>query len=586
MRDGSETMSLSARGVLLVLAVTLPSAASADAVMVTRAMTASTIMEAFVKEDAILVELELGEQELARFPSLIEAATGAKGFPVPIPPASKLSFVADGVRLRGTIESAERRKKVERDEVSGEPLPTSAAQEVLFVVLRYPLRNPPRTLVLSPPSKDGYATADIGFVVYHRGVAVNDFRYLAASEQLELDWEDPFYSQFERRTLKRQFSSPMNIFLYVEPFEVRKEFVVRPLDLARFTDLDIEPHQPIPAERRAALLAQIAEFLSKRAPVTIDGERPEPILDRIHFLKRGLRMTRVVTPDEPVDGTNAIVGAIFVYPVDGLPKDVRLDWDLFDERIQRVPGSATDEAGPMPSFLVPDDSQLHWVNYLKGSALPGELEVQPPKSHVSIPVGFGVGLILAFGLWIAAWRRRSWALGHAAAALAVAAWFVPTPSVDVPVPSRVRMPSGEEAAPTIHALLYNVYRSLLRLENQGGARVRVREVALLEVVPTQAQEAGTLRYRTKWSATGSVGHWGHTHMRTNRYDAEITLARIEDQWKIADIEILEEQRVLAAQAPELRRSRSDSDFFGDEKGRSELPSALQLQAYPQLVAKR
>lgn len=610
-------MSLSARRVLLVLAVTLPSAASADAVMVTRAMTASTIMEAFVNEDAILVELEIGEQELAGFPSLVEAATGVKGFPVPIPSASKLSFVADGERLRGTVESAERRKKVERDEVSGEPLPTPTAQEVLFVVLRYPLRNPPKTLVLSPPSKDGYATADIGFVVYHRGVAVNDFRYLAASEQLQLDWEDPFYSQFERRTLKRQFNSPMNIFLYVEPFEVRKEFVVRPLDLARFTELDVQPHQPIPAERRDALLAQIAEFLSKRAPVTIDGERPKPILDRIHFLKRGLRMTRVVTPDEPVDGTNAIVGAIFVYPVDGLPKDVRLDWDLFDERIQRVPGAATDEAGPMPSFLVPDDSQLHWVNYLKGSALPGKLDVQSPKSHVSIPIGFGVGLTLALGLWIAAWRRRSWALGHAAVALAVVAWFVPAPSVVVPVPSGVRMPSGEEAAPTIHALLYNVYRSLdfrdeevvfdrlaqslsgevlervylemrkgLRLENQGGARVRVRKVALLEVVPTQAQEAGTLRYRTKWNATGSVGHWGHTHMRTNRYDAQITLALIEGQWKIADIEILEEQRVLAAQAPELRDSRSDFAFLGDEKGRLELPSALQLQGYPQLVAKR
>jgi hypothetical protein len=328
-------------------------------------------------------------------------------------------------------------------------------------------------------------------------------------------------------------------------------------------------------------------------------------------------MTRVVTPDEPVDGTNAIVGAIFVYPVDGLPKDVRLDWDLFDERIQRVPGAATDEAGPMPSFLVPDDSQLHWVNYLKGSALPGKLDVQSPKSHVSIPIGFGVGLTLALGLWIAAWRRRSWALGHAAVALAVVAWFVPAPSVVVPVPSGVRMPSGEEAAPTIHALLYNVYRSLdfrdeevvfdrlaqslsgevlervylemrkgLRLENQGGARVRVRKVALLEVVPTQAQEAGTLRYRTKWNATGSVGHWGHTHMRTNRYDAQITLARIEGQWKIADIEILEEQRVLAAQAPELRDSRSDFAFLGDEKGRLELPSALQLQGYPQLVAKR
>ena len=129
---------------------------------------------------------------------------------------------------------------MERDEVSGEPLPTSNTEEALFVVLRYPLRSQAKTLMLSPPSKDGYATADIGFVVYHQGVAVNDFRYLAASEQLQLDWEDPFYSRFERRTLKRQFDSPMNIFLYVEPFEVRKEFVVRPLDLARFTELDIQ----------------------------------------------------------------------------------------------------------------------------------------------------------------------------------------------------------------------------------------------------------------------------------------------------------------------------------------------------------
>jgi len=456
----------------------------------------------------------------------------------------------------------------------------------LFVLLRYPFRKQPRTLVLSPPSKDGYAIADIGFVIYHQGVPVNDFRYLSASERLELDWEDPFYSRFARKTLKRKFDSPMNIFLYVEPFEVRKEFVVRPVDLARFTDLDVRPHAPIPADQRDAVLARIAEFLAQRAPVTIDGARPAPILDRIHFLKRGLRMTRVVTPDEPVDGSNAIVGAIFVYPVDGMPKDVRLDWDLFDERITRVPGTATDEAGPMPYFLTPEDSQLHWLNYLKGSALPGKLEVQAPTSQVSIPIGFSLGLVLALGLWLLAWRRRSWALGHAAVALAVVAWFVPTPTADIPVSSKLRAPSGEEAAPTIHALLYNIYRALdfrdeevvfdrlaqslsgdvlervylemrkgLRLENQGGARVRVRAVDLLEVVPTHAEAAGALRYRTRWNATGSVGHWGHTHMRTNQYDAEITLAPIEGQWKIADIEILQEERVTASFAPESAAAR-------------------------------
>jgi len=34
-------------------------------------------------------------------------------------------------------------------------------------------------------------------------------------------------------------------------------------------------------------------------------------------------------------------------------------------------------------------------------------------------------------------------------------------------------------------------------------------------------------------------------MRTNSYDALVTLRRIDDQWKIADIDILEEQRIVA-----------------------------------------
>ncbi len=167
-------------------------------------------------------------------------------------------------------------------------------------------------------------------------------------------------------------------------------------------------------------------------------------------------------------------------------------------------------------------------------------------------------------------------LGHATVALGVVAWLVPTPTVDIPVPSSVRVPSGEEAAPTIHALLYNVYRALdfrdeeavfdrlaqslsgdvlervyleirkgLRLESQGGARVRVREVELLEVIPQESDRAGTLRYKSKWNATGTVGHWGHTHLRTNQYEAMITLARIKGRWKISDLAILEEERVTA-----------------------------------------
>jgi len=567
-------MPVKALPLLLLLAAVVPRSALADAVVVTRAMKANTIMEAFVEERELLVELEIRREELERFRVLSAAGAAHEDLPLPVPADAELSFVADGEILQGSIERVEQRRRLERDEVTGEPLPATGNDEALFLVLRYPLSKRPRGLVLRPPLKNGYATADIGFVLYHQGIAVNDFRYLSTAERVELDWEDPFYSRFDRKTLRRKLDSPVYVFLYVEPFEVRKEIVIRPLDLARFADLDIEPHRPIPAGQRDALLTKIADFLAERSPVTIDGEQPEPILDRIHFLKRGLRMTRVVTSDEPLDGTNAVVGAIFVYPVEGLPKEVRLRWDLFDERIRQVPASSTDEAGSMPSFLVPEDNELHWVNYLKGAALPGSLEVEAPRSRAALPVGLGLGFVLALGALIAAWRRRSWLLGHAAVAVAVVAWLVPTPTVSITLPSRVRAPSGDEAAPTIHALLYNVYRALdfrdeevvfdrlaqslsgdvlervylemragLRLENQGGARVRVREVELLDVVPMQSSEPRTLRYRAKWNATGSVGHWGHTHLRTNQYEAEIMLAPIEDRWKITDIEILEEQRV-------------------------------------------
>lgn len=570
-------MPLSVRTLAFVVAMTVPRTVAADAVVVTRAMKAGTIMEVFVEEDAILVELEVGESELRGFERLLQTADARRPLPAPIPADSMLSFLADGRPLRGTVESSERRRRVERDEVTGQASPNPGVEGVRFVVLRYPLRRHPRTLVISPPSENGYAIGDIGFVVYHEGVAVNDFRYLAAPERLELDWNDPFYSRFERRTLKRQFASPIAVFLYVEPFEVRKEVVARPLDLARFTELDVRANKPIHADRRDVVLTQISKFLAGVGTVTIDGTRVEPVLDRIHFLKRGLRMTRVVRPDEPIDGTNAIVGAIFVYPVSRIPTDVRLDWELFDHRITEVPATATDAAGPMPYVLRADDNELHWINYLKGSAQPGKLAVETPKSRISVPVVPSVASVLALVGLVLALHRRSWVLVLAAVAVAAITWLLPGPRVELPVPLGIRAPSGEEAAPTLHALLYNVYRALdfrgeevvfdrlaqslsgdvleqvylemrkgLRLENQGGARVRVREVDLLQVEPAATKATNTLRYRVRWNATGSVGHWGHTHLRTNRYDAEVTLADIDGQWKIADIEILQEERLTAA----------------------------------------
>ena len=92
--------------------------------------------------------------------------------------------------------------------------------------LEYPLPHEPPTLTISAPA--GETPASVGFVVYDRGIAVNDFRYLGRQYTLLLDWEDPWYTRFQSRNLRRRYFAPMSGFVYVEPYEVRKEIVVRP----------------------------------------------------------------------------------------------------------------------------------------------------------------------------------------------------------------------------------------------------------------------------------------------------------------------------------------------------------------------
>jgi hypothetical protein len=95
-------------------------------------------------------------------------------------------------------------------------------------------------------------------------------------------------------------------------------------------------------------------------------------------------------------------------------------------------------------------------------------------------------------------------------------------------------------------LLSDVYLQVRRgmeLKNQGGARVKVDEVTVLNTTQEGELETPGFAYRCRWTAAGSVGHWGHIHRRTNQYDAVITVEPVEGVWKITAIDLHEEQRV-------------------------------------------
>jgi len=370
----------------------------ADAIIRTQAMFATTIAEYSVDEDGITVELEIGINDLSAFRNLMPDEIYEKlgHEPLPLRDRVPLFFTEDFIiitddeqPMTGRIVEMGPQSRARRDAITGEELPATEEEPETVVRVRIEYSFASRPDSLSIGTGGNARQASIGFVVYHEAIAVNDFRYLGPQQHLTLDWIDPWYSSFRARALRRSNFAPMSGFIYVEPYEVRKEIIVRPKDLQSWVDLGLEDRETIPVEIQDELKRTAGEFLREHHPVVIDGETIEPELARINFLERTLRTSRVIDPPVELDINSAILGVIFVYPtVEPLPQRVTMNWDLFSDRIQMVPGVSVDQAGPLPAFLEPDYAVLEWQNFLKFPELPTLKVITAPPTKMENLMGY------------------------------------------------------------------------------------------------------------------------------------------------------------------------------------------------------
>ena len=561
----------------------LPTLAKPDAIVRTQAMLASTIAEYFIEEDRVRLELEIGLQDIEGFRNLLPDAIYEKLDHEPRPLAERIrDFYTHDLVLRadggnpmfGRIVEIGPRPRIVRDEISGEPLPIADDDQeiVIFAVIEYPIATRPETLTLLGPSIS--PRPGIGFVAYHRGIAVNDFRYLSPAQTLELDWADPWYTSFDTRALRRTYFAPMSGFVYVEPYEVRKEIIARPLDLQQWVDLGLENRETIPVDIQADLLRRAGEFLRVHQAVRIDGEEVVPDLARINFLERTLTSSKVIEPPRELDVYSAILGVIFVYPTDGLPDRVTMDWDLFSDRIQMVPASSVDQAGALPTFLEPDYKVLEWQNFLKNPVLPTMADIRPPPTTIQRWMSWIRWLVLLTAVLIIAWylreARRHQVSHILVGGIAVCALVISTICFRIGSEAVI---TNQRAGKVVGGLLHNIYRAFdyrreeqiydtlersvsgdlleriyletrkgLELTNQGGARAKVKDIELVEI-STRSGDDGAFVAEATWNVYGSVGHWGHIHQRSNRYVAELNITPIDDIWKLTGLEIIDEQRL-------------------------------------------
>lgn len=550
----------------------------ADAIIINKAMQSPSIAQYYIDDKGVRLDLELSTDNLKKFadlyPNDLRKLLDLKELPIDKRSkdflTKKLAIIADGMTLEGYVTSMRSGKKIQRDPITGDPLPVQKdnAPYVLYISIDYLFEKPePTTLdVISN------IPAGIGFILYHKDQAVNDFRFLAFKQTLKLDWKDPFYTAFTAKPLQRQYRHPMSLFLYIEPYEVRKEFVLRPQDLQNWIDLGIKDKKVLSVSDQKEIKTKVAAFLMQRAKVKIDDKDVSPKLDRIHFIERTLKRSGVITPPRELSTSTATLGVIYSYPVAGLPNKVDVNWDLFNEKINFIPAITTDEAGPFYNSLEPDVPVLTWNNYIRFPKDTSINSVSVTQQKIDLP-WLSFSLLLLAIIFFILYKKKSQKIWMA---LAIVSVLLSLPSFvyikkEITLPLQAQL-DEKEATTLLNSLLKNVYRSFvfkeenaiydslkksvddellsdiylqvrqsLKLKNQGGAEASVDTVTIQDLKLSSEDEGYALD--ASWDVNGSVGHWGHIHKRANRYSAEFKILPVNGLWKIQKMKVYNEERM-------------------------------------------
>ncbi|UCH83510.1 MAG: hypothetical protein JSW50_13785, partial [Candidatus Latescibacterota bacterium] len=362
----------------------LPKPAAADWISLSGAENAPTIAEIRVNDDHVKVDLEIFVDDLMAFHYLLPEEFFKDTDITPPPLAVRMRafsddgfqvITGDGKKLQAQLKLVEQRLRKERpsplagkfNPYTGQPIPGPPDDKrVLYAELVYPFSKKPGSLTFIPPlTREGRSTVSIGFIAYHMEVPTIDFRFLPASCAMTLDWDDPWYSEFDERALKRWQRGSVMSFLYIEPFEVRHEILARVKDLEAWLDLGLSGDEFIEADENDALKQRVGEFFLENDRLLIDGQKLRPILDRTAFVKYSMTGSTFLDQAEQLPINNAMLGVIITYLVSEMPKQVEYEWNLWSDRIQKIPTNAIDPAGGLPSYLTPEDNLASWTNYLK-----------------------------------------------------------------------------------------------------------------------------------------------------------------------------------------------------------------------------
>lgn len=250
-----------------------------------------------------------------------------------------------------------------------------------------------------------------------------------------------------------------------------------------------------------------------------------------------------------------------------------------------VLSTAWDRRAKLISFT---EDEPEYVWHGDGSpALPEDLAVSAERKSAMLPLpalSLGllvVGIVSVAALGVAGCSGRvRWGSGGVLLIAASACLGVGWVEVELPWERQLERPADERALAVFESLHRNIYRAFdhdsesaiydtlaqsvggselekiygniyqsLIMEEQGGAVARVRATDILEkqIVPEPERglEVGKegFHVRCRWRVHGQVRHWGHTHNRTNEFEALYAVAPRSGAWKIVGSRVTEQERL-------------------------------------------
>ena len=351
-------------------------------------------------------------------------------------------------------------------------------------------------------------------------------------ELVEFDWEKP-----PRFTAAEEAALAEKLFAYYRGVNATEidGFDVAPV-LAHFEVIELEHPE---AERGPrGVLSTVGVRLELDYPV-----KSAPQVVRLHWGAYvpdfdNATSEEVPPKDVPCQLTELGIGKLHVFTQDEPAYTWRAPERSRDERFLEVPSGAHFERAPFPRWWL-----LGWCASTAALAVWARRGTRPKRRFLTtFPPYLVLSAVSAWAILPVDGGDREFDEDHALAVFAplhanIYRAFDYSSESDV-YDALARSVRGD----LLDELYTEVYKSLV-MQDQGGAVSSVRAVRPVALRMVQSEASAGFQVDARWQVDGSVFHWGHTHMRTNEYRSLYTVVAVDDGWRIAASETLEQFRV-------------------------------------------